>query len=195
MRYEYVVILRRDSDRSIDTISILLCLFSALTFLYDLSRSAIFNYYLLFSSFILLVGTGYTIYRGRVNKVRVRYRWLLLIAGAGWVGMPWLQWLSAFFVLFVFLEYQAKYPLEIGFSADRVVINTLIKRRFDWSFFSNVILKDGLLTLDFKNNRLFQKEVMDDEESDADEDEFNDYCRERLAMADRAHSAEPGKNP
>jgi hypothetical protein len=42
-----------------------------------------------------------------------------------------------------------------------------------------------LLTLDFKNNRILQKEVVDDEEEDADEDEFNTYCRERLAAAQR----------
>jgi hypothetical protein len=34
--------------------------------------------------------------------------------------------------------------------------------------------------MDFKNNRLLQKEVDEEEEGDADEDEFNDYCRERL---------------
>jgi hypothetical protein len=37
------------------------------------------------------------------------------------------------------------------------------------------------LTLDFKNNTIFQKEVLDDDEPDADEDEFNKYCREQLS--------------
>jgi hypothetical protein len=66
------------------------------------------------------------------------------------------------------------------------VINTLFRRRYDWTDFNNVVLKDGLLTLDFKNNRLLQKEVLeDDDEDDADEDEFNDYCQTRLKEADR----------
>jgi len=43
-----------------------------------------------------------------------------------------------------------------------------------------VILKDGLLTLDFKNNKVYQKEALDDDEPDADEDEFNEYCKSRL---------------
>jgi hypothetical protein len=43
-----------------------------------------------------------------------------------------------------------------------------------------VILRDGLLTLDFRNNILIQKEVLEDEEPDADENEFNDYCRSKL---------------
>jgi len=46
------------------------------------------------------------------------------------------------------------------------------------------VLKDGLLTLDFKNNRLMQKEIADDEdEDDADEEEFNTWCRDQLARA------------
>jgi hypothetical protein len=57
----------------------------------------------------------------------------------------------------------------------------LFKRKFRWSEFNNIILKDGLLTLDFKSNRLLQKEVLDDDDPDADEDEFNAYCREKLA--------------
>ena len=183
MRYQYVVILKRDSDRTINLISILLCCFSALSFLYEQTRSRQFNYFLLLASIIILAGSGLNIHRSRTNRWRVRYRYLLLAAGIGWLGMPWLQWLSVVFVLLTFLEYQTKYPLEIGFSPEQVVMNTLIKRRWPWSDFSNIILKDGLLTLDFKSNRIFQKEVVDDEEDDADEDEFNDYCRERLAVA------------
>jgi hypothetical protein len=97
------------------------------------------------------------------------------------MASPFLPWLSIFFVILAILEYQTKRPLEIGFDRDRVVINTLIRRKYDWSDFSNIILRDGLLTLDFRDNHLLQKEIADDEdEDDADEDEFNDYCRARL---------------
>jgi hypothetical protein len=103
------------------------------------------------------------------------------VAALGWMASPFLPWLCILLILLAFLEYQTKRPLEIGFDNDRVVINSLIRRRYDWSAFSNIILRDGLLTMDFKDNRLFQKEVVDEEdEDDADEDEFNDYCRARL---------------
>ena len=107
-------------------------------------------------------------------------------AGLGWIGMPFLPWLGALFFLQSFLEYQVKRPLEIGFSGKQVVINSLFKRSYVWTDFNNVVLKDGLLTLDFKNNRLLQKEVVDEEdEDDADEAEFNDYCQIRLKEADK----------
>ena len=101
-------------------------------------------------------------------------------AGIFWLGMPYLQWLFIPFIFFALLEAQAKYPLEFGFYSEGVVINSIFKKKFPWTSFQSVLLKDGLLTLDFKNNRLIQKEVLDDDEPDAPEDEFNDYCRSKL---------------
>ncbi|MHA4810269.1 hypothetical protein ACX0G9_19305 [Flavitalea flava] len=207
MRYQYVVILKRDSDRVIDIISIILCAFSALNFLFEQVRSQHINYFLSLAFLILVTGIIINIRSAQINirsarsgpytispdpdnapsprktGSQVRYKYWLLTAGVAWLGMPYLQWLSIFFFVLTFLEYQAKYPLEIGLSDDRIVINTLFKQRFDWSAFNNIILKDGLLTLDFKTNRILQKEVLDDEEGDAEEDEFNDYCLQRLRLA------------
>jgi len=193
MRYQFVVTLRRDSDRKIDVISILLCFFSVVNFLLEQVRARQFKFLLSFFAALVLGGTLMNIFyhkkyrKGEVPLKPVRYKYWLLIAGLGWLAMPYLPWLSVFFFLLTFLEYQAKYPLEIGFADDRVVINTLFKRKYDWSAFHNIVLKDGLLTLDFRNNRLFQKEVMEDEDDDGDEDEFNDYCRGRIFM-EKPHS-------
>ncbi len=179
MRYDYVVTLKKGSDRQIDIISIFLCFFSVLAFVYEQVSTMHFN---LFLSFACIIIAGFVFYNILSSKKgnKVRYKNWLFIAGICWIGMPYLQWVSIVFFFLAFLEYQAKYPLEVGFTNDEVVINTLIKRRFSWSSFNNIILKEGLLTLDFKNNRIFQKETIDDDEPDADEDEFNDYCRKRL---------------
>ena len=93
--------------------------------------------------------------------------------------MPYGEWLIFVFVLLAFLEYQAKLPLEIGFSSKQVVFNSLIRKRYAWSDLTNVLLKDGLLTVDFQNNKLFQK-LVDDGENEATEEEFNDWCRKHL---------------
>jgi hypothetical protein len=104
----------------------------------------------------------------------------LLAAALFWIGMPYFQWMMLVFILFAVLESQAKYPLEIGFNPDRIVLNTLFKKNISWNSLGAVVLKDGMLTLDFKNNKLLQKEVLDSEEPEADEAEFNTYCREQL---------------
>ncbi len=52
----------------------------------------------------------------------------------------------------------------------------LISPAYQWNEFSNIILKDNLLTLDFKNNRLIQVNV-DDPKSPVDEIAFNEFCK------------------
>jgi hypothetical protein len=187
MQYQYVVILKRNSERSVDLLSTLLCLFSAVCFIYANIIAGHLNYFLLLVAGYLLKGV---VMNGIVRPgkgIPVVYRYYLLVAGLGWIAMPFLPWLCALFVLLAFLEGQAKHPLEIGFDTDRVVINTLIRRKHAWSAFNNIILKDGLLTLDFKNNRLLQQKVADEEdEDDADEEEFNDFCRGRLDAVARS---------
>lgn len=44
-----------------------------------------------------------------------------------------------------------------------------------WSEFNNVILKDNLLTLDFKNNKLLQLTIAENDTS-VDENMFNTFC-------------------
>lgn len=189
MRYQYVVILKKKSERASDSLSILLCLFSAISFLLsalnDIRTSALHlpSSDLLSAglALLLIIGVAFNVIARIKGRQGLRYRYWLLAAAIGWIGTTSVPWVGAFFFLLAFLEYQAKRPLEIGFDQDCVVMNTLIKRRFDWSMFDNVILKDGLLTLDFKDNHLLQREVADDEEEDdADEEEFNAFCRERL---------------
>jgi hypothetical protein len=182
MRYQYVVILKRNSERATDALSFFLCLLSSISFFYHAMTSTKSSPWFLYAaSAILLIGLVTNFIARRMGRTHIRYRYLLLVAALGWIASPFLPWLCVLFIVLAILEYQTKRPLEIGFDKDRVVINSLIRRRYDWSAFSNIILRDGLLTMDFKDNRLFQKEVADDdEEDDADEDEFNDYCRARL---------------
>jgi hypothetical protein len=201
MRYQYLVILKKESERATDLLSFLLCLFSAMCFLYfavhfqhlsgPKSVDPGFAYGITLSSqtfFLFLVpviiigGLIFNLLRRR--RQQVRYRSFLLLAAVGWIAVTPIPWMAAVFIILFFLEHQTKRPLEIGFDLDRIVINSLIRRRYTWTDLTNVVLKDGLLTLDFKNNKLLQKEVADDEdEDDADEEEFNMYCRQRLSAA------------
>lgn len=59
-------------------------------------------------------------------------------------------------------------------------VGVRIKKRLagplhQWNEFSNVVLKDSLLTLDFKNNKLLQLSI-EETSSLIDEKAFNDFC-------------------
>jgi|SRR6185312_3100887 len=179
MRYDYVVALKRENARRTDLASFFLLLFSILAFILAQIRSLQFSFFLSIASLVLLAGIFINISASRKGKEMYFRNWLLA-AGLFWIGMPFFQWMLLVFIFFALMEGQAKYPLEIGFSADRIVLNTFIKKKIAWNELESVVLKDGLLTLNFSNEKILQKEVLDDNESEAVEEEFNLYCRERL---------------
>ncbi|WP_205511111.1 hypothetical protein [Longitalea arenae] len=181
MVYQYVVTLKNQSHRYIDILGLILSLFSVVCFSLELFTSRNVSLALVGSLAVL----GFVIWNLilAAKKRKVYYSRSLLIAALVWMKMPYFQWLAFVFIILALLEYQVKYSVEIGFSDNEIVINSLFKKRYHWKHFSNIVLKDGLLTLDFTNNRILQREVEDDEDDDADEDEFNDYCRKQLANA------------
>ena len=124
MRYDYVVTLKKSSERQIDFISIFLCIFSVAAFVFEQIRTAHFNYASGLISVIISAGIVYNIFFIR-KAWRPRYKNFLFLAGICWLIMPYLQWVSIAFFFLAFLEYQAKHPLEVGFTNDEVVINTL----------------------------------------------------------------------
>jgi hypothetical protein len=180
MHYDYVVTLKRENAHKADLISLLLLIFSLLAFSFVQIQNGL-NLLLCLGIAIVLSGLLANLRSARKKK-EMRFRYWLFATGICWIGMPYLQWLIIPFFVMAMMEAQAKYPLEIGFYSEGVVLNSLFTKKIPWSSLQSVILKDGLLTLDFINNKLIQKEVLDDDDPDAREDEFNDYCRSKLLI-------------
>ncbi len=180
MVYDYVVTLKNTSRKYIDVFSLLLLGISVLLFLREQYFSDNIKIPFLFGGVAIAVIAVWNFSRHKKTGATVYYSSALFIAAIGWVTMPYLGWLFIPFALLGLFERQAKMPLEVGFTQTEIAINTLIRRRYKWTDFSNIILKDDLLTLDFKNNRLLQRETVD-EEGDAEEDEFNLYCQRNLS--------------
>jgi hypothetical protein len=179
MVYQYVVSLKNQHSRTIDIFGILLSAGSVVFFVWELLLEQHLSFAYLIGALFVTGVLVYNIWASSKGR-KVYYSRALLIAALVWMKMPYLQWLSFLFIILALLEYQAKYSLEIGFTDSQVVINSLFKKRYAWNQFSNIVLKDGLITLDFTNNKLLQREVVDDEENEADEDEFNLYCQQQL---------------
>lgn len=61
------------------------------------------------------------------------------------------------------------------------IIKTLSNIEHQWSEFNNIILKDNLLTLDFKSNKLLQLSIIGNE-SAVDEYTFNSFCSKFIGI-------------
>jgi hypothetical protein len=122
----------------------------------------------------------YLIAQKRKNGL-VYFRIPLLLSAMGWLIHPYRQIaLAVLYAIAGLIEKQVKFPEEIGFSEESIVFNSFPKKTYSWSDVKNVIIKDNLITVDFNNNKLIQKEI-DEEVSSHVEVEFNEYCRTQLA--------------
>jgi hypothetical protein len=184
MIYQYVVVLKNQHSKYINILGFLLGILSIVFFVKELFQPGQTGFVYLIGVIFIAAVLAWNVYHSVYKGKKVYYSRALLIAALVWMKMPYYQWLSFVFIILALLEYQAKYAIEIGFSDEEIKFNTLIKKKYRWSDFNNIMLKDGLLTLDFANNKILQREIEDDDdEDDADEKEFNDYCQKQLAKA------------
>jgi hypothetical protein len=180
MVYDYIVSVKNERNKYVNTISIFVCMISVAFFINQQIKTRQLSLLLFIPTLLILAGLGWNRYQAGKNDRIVYYRRILILTGVVWLMMPFMQGLAVPFILLAFLEKSARMPLEVGVINDGVVIHSLLKRAFSWSDLNNIILKDGLLTLDFKNNRLFQKEIVESAD-DIIEYEFNEYCKNHLA--------------
>ncbi len=179
MVYDYVITLKRRNYKYIDWVSRLLLFFAVISFgfLSVAGKKIDYNYLIIF--ILVTVSWGYLITRKQKNGFTL-FRMALLFAAAGWLIEPYRNLLLAgLYAIAGLLEKQVKFPEEIGFSEKEVAINSFPKKKFSWSCVSNAMIKDNFLTIDFKNNKIIQKEV-DDDVSPLTESEFNDFCKMQL---------------
>ena len=88
-------------------------------------------------------------------------------------------WLCIALLILALLDRTIRKKPAVVFFEDRIELPAFPKKTFQWDAFNNVILKDRILTLDFRNDRLIQSEI-DGESYHIDEPAFNLFCRQKL---------------
>ncbi|MFT3751071.1 MAG: hypothetical protein QM768_22355 [Agriterribacter sp.] len=178
--FQYVLIIKKEKPLNIDLISILL---SAISFAFFIYHSFLLNNFIsviFLGSLLIPVTVARSLWlKKKSGKSSITFKHPLFITGIIWLFIPGLRWFFILFVLFVLFDHQARQPLEIGVSDEQIVINTFFRKKYGWNEFSNVILKDNLLTLDFKNNKVLQREI-EPYISNVNEKEFNAFCAEQI---------------
>lgn len=101
-----------------------------------------------------------------------------LVLMVGWIIME-KYWLTAIPFFFNILSAICIRKLVVDVSADIIMYPSFPQKKIHWSALSSMILKDGLLTINFKNNAIIQQ-YADDIKTSVNEQEFNDFCRQQL---------------
>jgi ribosomal protein S18 len=98
-----------------------------------------------------------------------------------WITLE-MYWLAAVVVIFDALHTMATKKLLVFFQKDKIVWPAFFLRKINWQDLNNVVLKDGLLTVDYKNNKILQQ-FIDEKSNVVIETEFNDFCRQQILSA------------
>lgn len=85
-------------------------------------------------------------------------------------------WLAAIELLLDVLTIIAIRTKSVYLNSYSIDLRIFPSKRYKWSDLSNVILKDNLLTIDFKNNKFIQEEI----DTPVNEKEFNAFAHEQL---------------
>ena len=82
--------------------------------------------------------------------------------------------------LFAYLGLISLRKLTIEVSNLYIVYPSFPRKKFYWEDVSNLILKDNILTIDLKNNKLIQCTIMDSDNVALNEETFNTFVQQRI---------------
>ncbi len=108
------------------------------------------------------------------------HRLLFLWYSIGWSRSPY-WWFSLILIAFLFLDILAHRKLILTVTEKKITYPSFPVKQIEWSELTNLVLKDGLVTIDFKNNKIIQQPILNSD-WDTDEEEFNEFCRKQLRI-------------
>ena len=99
----------------------------------------------------------------------------MLFIAAFWI-LTGRWWVAVLMLLLILLYIKSQRDMVIIINNDHISYPRFPVRIIEWKELNNVILKDKLLTIDFRNNRIIQHTVHET----IGEQEFNEFCRAKL---------------
>ncbi len=178
--YDYILVFKGTGHGLVNRISKLMLLLAISIFIFSsifpFSKTSILP--LIITAAI--IGWWVYLYLQQKKGNILYYRIALMFAAYGWYIQPKGLLIALVYLVAALLEKQVKFPDEVAFDNEEIVFNSFPKKFYPWNTFRNIVLKDGLLTIDFMNNKLIQKEL-ESVTTKKEEEEFNEFCRARLS--------------
>jgi hypothetical protein len=86
-------------------------------------------------------------------------------------------WMGIMILLLGLMSLASERILVVKVLPEKIIYPSWPEKIIRWEELNNIILKDGLLTIDFKNNKLIQQPII---HADVSEPAFNEFCTEQL---------------
>ncbi len=106
---------------------------------------------------------------------------IYLPIASAWISASYWGMSLIISIIFAFYKY-ATSDLVVEVNKDFIRYPSFPAKTMGWNTISQVILKDGLLTIDLQSNKLYQS-LIDDENPGLEESEFNEFCQKQLSSS------------
>ncbi|MBG9378372.1 hypothetical protein I5907_19190 [Panacibacter sp. DH6] len=107
-----------------------------------------------------------------------RSAFIWAIAGSFFL-FPW--WITLLVTTICILQLSVKEHFHVIAAGNQLTITSLPEKIIDWKSLQNVVIKDDLLTIDYRNNKIFQAPVNTTSSNIGNEAEFNEFCRLQIS--------------
>jgi hypothetical protein len=175
---QFEIILKNDKIKSYRTMALIILILNLVVFIFMLFYD---EYRYEAASAILLIGI-YIFMRlyfiKKYNHGNYLDQVLLFVLAGCWFGLQNYIMVAALGIVGIFYHL-ALQKLQFVFTREKVLKLNFPGKEFDWNVFDNVILKDNILTLDFKNNKLIQLEI--EKSQNINEQQFNSFAKSQLS--------------
>ncbi|MBS1729641.1 MAG: hypothetical protein JSS67_02570 [Bacteroidetes bacterium] len=147
-----------------------------------------FTFHSIYTGIFAALTAGYACYDLFFSKKNIYHSTLekfflhgILFAIMGWLSQEFYL-LALILAAWAFMGLKLKEHFWLRLNKDGLILQTFYQKKMAWEDLQNIILKDGLLTMDFKSNRIYQAIIIDIMPS-TEEVPFNQYCLEHLQSA------------
>lgn len=178
----FVIVLKNEKVKTYTIISWLIITLNFLVFLYfgiSIKTGKIEPAFLTVTGALFVIFILRLIMKKKKEKSNDFYIVYFIIIIFSWIKTGY-YWIAAINLLLYVFQFISSRKLEILFADTAISYPSFPIKNFQWNELNNVILKDGILTIDFKNNKLIQQTI-DENSSSINEKEFNEFCKRQLA--------------
>jgi len=140
-----------------------------------MSTTSLWGTILSFTSLVLFIIHFFT---GKLSSYRPGISFIILSIFWFMLG----NYLLGIFILFFAVTgFYAGKKFNVVFTESGITYPSFPEKKYGWNEVSNVMLKDNVLTIDLKNNKLIQAVIEKGSAGQVNENDFNEFCAKCLA--------------
>jgi hypothetical protein len=178
---KFVIVLKNEKVKTYNIISWLIIAINFLVFLFfgiSIKTGKIESSFLAVAGILFMIFLFQLLMKKRKEKFNDIFIIYFLIIIFAWIKSRY-YWIAVINVVLYIFQFISSRKLEIKFADAAITYPSFPIKTFQWKELNNVILKDGILTIDFKNNKLIQQTI-DESSAVINEREFNEFCKKQL---------------